>query len=300
MIYAPFRAFALYSAKFFSAFSIADHRGFCKRFFNIFLSVFPSLPLIAPDGAAYLVDKVFGNGAGGITQVVEDSRGRKLYDPGKVLVLQIVHGVQTAAGEDGVLDAGGQEISETHFQIEIIQILQQTALRVVGEVLQMLPVDFIGGAFSLLHEHPANVPFLRGAVLTLQRPGNGGVVILPKLPQVGCPRPSERAGVCHVKDEFQMWLTTVLVDQSNARGPRFYPAPHGIVPQLHGGASSSVRALGVDQDLVIETIFVDTGGNGQVPFPFVNISRDVMGGPVRQFGYSTKARLGVAFTNKMW
>ena len=144
--------------------------------------------------------------------MVEDSRGRKLYDPGEILVLQVVHRVQTAAGEDGVLDAGGQEVPETHFQIEIVQTLQQTALCIVGEVLQMLPVDFIGGAFSLHHERPADILFLRGAVLTLQRPGNSGVVILPKLPQVGRPRPSERAGVRHIKDEFQMWLTTVLAD----------------------------------------------------------------------------------------
>ena len=127
--------------------------------------------------------------------MVEDGRGRKLYDPGKVLVLQIVHGVQAAAGEDGVLDAGGQEIPESHFQIEIVQTLQQTALRIIGEVLQMLPVNLIGGAFCLHHERPADVRFLRGAILTLQSAGNSGVVILPKLPQVGRPRPSERAGV---------------------------------------------------------------------------------------------------------
>ena len=42
--------------------------------------------------------------------MVKDGGGGKLDNARKVLVLQILAGVQAAAGQEGVLDAGGQEI----------------------------------------------------------------------------------------------------------------------------------------------------------------------------------------------
>ena len=99
--------------------------------------------------------------------MMEDGGGGKLRNASKVLVLQIVAGVQAAAGQDGILDAGGQEVFIAHFQVEIVQFLQQTALRVIAQVLQVIPVDLVYGASGLLHELPSKVCFLAGAVLPL-------------------------------------------------------------------------------------------------------------------------------------
>ena len=99
--------------------------------------------------------------------MVEDGRGGKLDDTGKVLIFQIVSRVKATAGKDGVLDAGGQEVSESHFPIEVVQFLQHTVLRIIGKVLQMVAVNLIRGAFGLLHERPANICFLRRAIPAL-------------------------------------------------------------------------------------------------------------------------------------
>ena len=42
--------------------------------------------------------------------MVENGGGGKLGNTRKVLVLQVIAGVQDAAGQDGVLDAGGEDI----------------------------------------------------------------------------------------------------------------------------------------------------------------------------------------------
>ena len=42
------------------------------------------------------------------------------------------------------------------------------------------------------------------------------------------------------------------------------------------------------QSLNSNVLFVDTGGSGQVAFPFVHIPRDGMSGLVRQFRYVLK------------
>ena len=219
--------------------------------------IFQSLPLIAPDGAAYLVEKIRRNDAGGVAQVVKDGGGGKLGDTGKVLILQIVGRVQAAAGEDSVLDAGGQEVLESHFQIEVVQFLQQTVFRIIGEVTQMVPVDLAYGAFGLLHERPANIRFLGGTILPLQCLRDNGVVVLPHLPQVRLPRSTHRAGIRHVKDILQPGpAAAVFADQGDTLGSGLYPAPHGIIPQLHAGAGDSIRALGVDQELIVERVFI--------------------------------------------
>ena len=83
--------------------------------------------------------------------MVEDSGGRKLGDAGKVLVLQVVSGVQAAAGQKGVLDAGGQKVLETYFQIQVVQFFQKTVRYIVGQIMQTVPVNLVDGAAGLLH-----------------------------------------------------------------------------------------------------------------------------------------------------
>ena len=66
--------------------------------------------------------------------MVEDGGRGKFADAVKIFIVQIVGGVKAAAGEERVLDAGRQEVAETHFQIEAVQFLQKTALGIVGKV----------------------------------------------------------------------------------------------------------------------------------------------------------------------
>jgi hypothetical protein len=56
--------------------------------------------------------------------VVEDSGRRKLGDSRQIAVLHELAGVQAAAGENGILDAGGEHVPKSNFQIEFVQFLQ--------------------------------------------------------------------------------------------------------------------------------------------------------------------------------
>ncbi len=218
--------------------------------------------------------------------MVKDGRGGKLHDAGKVLVLQVVGGVQAAAGQKGVLDTGSQEVPKAHFQIEVVQFFQQTVLHIISQIVQMLPVNLLHRTAGLLHELIAKVRFFRGTVLLLQRLRNSGVVFRPHFPQVGGPRPLDRAGICHIKDVFQLRpAASIFPNEGDTFGAGLHPASHGIIPQLHAGAGGSVRALGVDQELFVKGIFIEPGGGGQIPFPAVYVPRDSMGGLVCQLRY---------------
>lgn len=246
----------LYSAKFSCILSIPGFPRNCKGVFHIFLIFFRLLPVPGLDRPANLIEQFPGHRAGGAAQVVEDGGCGKLGDPRQIAVLHELGGVQTAAGEDGVLDAGGEHITEAHLQIEVVQLLQQTVLHVIGQIGEAVPVDLVHRPRRQLHKLFANVPVLGGAVPPLQRLQYGGVVVLAHLPQVGRFSPLHRAGIRHVKDVFQGGpAPPVLADEGDALGTGLHPAPHGIVPQLHAGAGGGVGPLGVDQELFVKGIF---------------------------------------------
>ncbi len=200
--------------------------------------------------------------------MVEGGGGGKLRDPQKVLVLQIAAGVQAAAGQECILDTGSQDIPKADLQVEVVQLLQQAVRRIIAQVLQMVPIGLAHSPFGLLHECPAEVSRLRGAVQPVQGLGDGGAVFLPQFPQVGRPRSLHRAGILHIKDIFQARPAAVLADQGNALGERLYPPPHGPVPQLHTGTGGGVRALGVNEELVIEGVFLKMLSRGNVRLSF--------------------------------
>ncbi len=129
------------------------------------------------------------------------------------------------------MDAGGHKAAKTLPQIEIVQPLQKAALCIIGEVGQMVAVDFLHGAAGHLHDLVPHVPFIDGAIPLFQSGEDSGVVFLAHPPQVRLPRPSHRAGVRNVKDIFQAGLSpSVFSDDRDALGTRLQPAAHGAVP----------------------------------------------------------------------
>jgi hypothetical protein len=218
--------------------------------------------------------------------VVEDCRGGKFRNARKIFVVQIVQRVQAAAGQEGVLNAGGQKAAEAHLQIQIIQFLQQTVLGVIGKVAQTVTVDLIHSMAGQLHELISYISLGSGAVPLFQGGEDGGVVFLPHLPQVWLPCPVHRAGVPIVIDILQTGLAApVFSDDCDTFGTGLDPPAHGAVPQFHAGAGGGVRALSIDQELFIKRVLVDSGARVQIPFPAVYAVCDGMGGLVCQIRY---------------
>ena len=127
--------------------------------------------------------------------MVENGRGRELGDPRQITVLHELGGVQAAAGENGVLDAGGEHVPEADLQIEIVQLLQQTVLYIIGQIGQAVPVDLVYRPRRQLHDLFPDIPIPGGTIPPFQRVQHGGMVVLPHFPQVGRFGPLHRAGV---------------------------------------------------------------------------------------------------------
>ena len=97
------------------------------------------------------------------------------------------------------MDAGGQGPAIAHFQIKIIQFLQQTVSHIIGKVGQVVAVYFIHRTAGLFHQLIADIRFIGGAVPPCQRFRNNGVMFFPHLPQIGRFGVSQFAGICNIK-----------------------------------------------------------------------------------------------------
>ena len=188
--------------------------------------------------------------------MVQDGGGGKLPNPVQFLVVDIVICVIAAAGEKGVLNACGQEIAVTHFQIEIVQPFEKAAGGIIRQIAQMVPVNLPDGGSGGVHEPLYRVAALRCAVTTFQRGEDRAVVFFPERPQVGNLCAPDGPGVRHVKNIFQMGPAAVLPNQGDPLGAGTDPPVHGPVPKLHTGAGGGVGTLGVNQELVVKGILV--------------------------------------------
>ena len=112
--------------------------------------------------------------------MVQDGRGGKLPNPIQFLVVDIIICVVAAAGEKGVLNACGQEIAVTYFQIEIVQPFEKAAGGIIRQIAQVVPVNLPDGGSGGIHEPLYRVAALRCAVTPFQRGEYRAVMFLPE------------------------------------------------------------------------------------------------------------------------
>lgn len=163
--------------------------------------------------------------------MVEDSGGGKGGDARQIIVLHKLGGVQTTAGEDSVLNAGGEHILICHLQIYALLFAQAAIAHIIGQLVQVAQVGPFHGAAGQFHDLVAYVPIFNGTIPLFQRFQDSGVVVLFHLPQIRRFGTLHWTGICHVKDIFQAGpAPAVLADEGDALGARFHPAPHPLIP----------------------------------------------------------------------
>ena len=88
-----------------------------------------------------------------------------------------------------------------------------------------------------------------------------------------------RMGIRHVEVELQRVLP-VITKYGNALGPAIDPAAKLTIPALHLKDRRGVRALGVDQNLIIKGAFVVIAGGAEKARPALIAAGDALHGLV--------------------
>ena len=96
-----------------------------------------------------------------------------------------------------------------------------------------------------------------------------------------------RMGVRHIEIEFQAVLA-VITKYGNALGPAIDPAAKLTIPALHLKDRRGVRALGVDQNLIIEGAFVVIAGRAEKARPALIAAGNALHSLIVQLGDELK------------
>lgn len=254
---------------------------FCVVIISAFFTVCKKLiPLRLHDCAADLPQSHLCDVAGGDAQGVDGGRRVEFVNMGKFVSGEIIVRPQAQPGHQHIGHADLQRVPVERLQIEVIQFLQQAVLPALPQVLQVVR-EVVRYGVVAGGAHRVRQIFFFGQV------AEGGLQRLDDLRLKGrVHRPdgqwtgkTGRMGVGNIKIELQAVLP-VIAKYGDALGPTIDPAAKLTIPALHLKDRRGVRALGVDQKLLIEWAFVVIAGRAEKASPALIAAGDTLHGLV--------------------
>ena len=256
---------------------------FCAVIISGFLTVCKKLlPLGPHDRAADLSQAHLRNVAGGDAEGVDGWRRVELIDMAELIGRKIIVCPQTQTGQQHIRHADLQRLPIEHLQIEVVQFLQQAVLPAVVQVLQVV-CDVVhhgvaaGGAYRI----DEIFFFSQAAKGGFQRFNDFRHKRRVHRPDGQWAGKAGRIGIRNVKIEPQT-VSPIIPEYRNAFCPSVHPAAKLPVPTLHFKDSGSVRALGVDQDLLVKGAFVVIAGGTEKACPALVAAGDAPHGLIVQ------------------
>ena len=225
------------------------------------------IPLCLHDCAADLPQPHLRDVAGGDAQGVDGGGRVEFVNMGKFVSGEIIVRPQAQPGHQHIGHADLQRVPVERLQIEVIQFFQQTTLPALPQILQVIR-EVVRHGIVAGGAHRVRQIFFFGQV------AKGGLQRFDDLRLKGrVHRPdgqwtgkTGRMGVRNIKIELQAVLT-VIAKYGDALGSTVDPAAKLTVPALHLKDRRGVRALGVDQNLIIKGTFVVIAGRTEKACP---------------------------------
>ena len=241
-----------------------------------------SLTLVISDGHFDLPQNLFAGLADRRTQGGDGGRGIEVKDVGEVLRGKVALRLQAAAGQQGVGGADDGGVSEGRPDVEIIIIFQVRTVNDAKDVkLVVLPVFVhqLGGDPLQLFFHAAGGIHVEAA---FQGGGHGVVMLVPVFPKIGAAGFLPAARVGHVEYIPKPGTVAAGVDQGDPPAPAPHIAVHGVVPKLVVRAGRGLRPLGVDHQLLVIGVLIQSCGGGEKTRPRLQAAGDLLCGLVGQ------------------
>lgn len=232
---------------------------------------------------------------GRCAKVGKDSRSIEVRHPSQIFLIQIVRRVYTTAGQQFVLGAGANQIAECDLDVEIVQFLQKTVRFFINEVLCHICTDLQRQLFAGIHQQSAEVCAITVKFLS-QHFTDRCFMLRAQLPDPRRFAVLDRVGICNIMDIGQIRLAAVaFADESDRCCSGIDPAAHFIIPEPDVSAGSGVRALGVDEELIVKIIrLVEPGCCCEELHPRLRRVCDLFTGMCKQAGDRLYFRHSVA------
>ena len=229
---------------------------------------FDGLTLGISDGNADLPQHLLIDLADRRSQRPNRGRGIEIENRHEVLMLEILFRIQPTARHQGIGDTDGGGGLKLDFDVVIIVLRQERTVNDIAEVsLMIVPIltrQLSGYISELLGE------IVTGKAITaLQHGRHRTDMLFFQLPQPGCTGMFTGAGIGNIKNIAQAGSVPGIVHQSDSLGAAPYISAHLFIPQVVLCTGGSVRALGIDHQLLMERVLVKAGSSGEKPRPLL-------------------------------
>ena len=219
------------------------------------------------DRAADLAQTHLCNIAGGNAQGIDGGRRIEIIHMGKFVRVEMVIRPQAQAGQQHIGHADLQRVPVEHLKVEVIQFLQQAVLPAVLQILKVVREVVRHGIVAGGTHRIGQCSFLgevaKGVFQRFYDCRFKGCVHSPDRQRTG---KAGFMGIRHIKIEFQDILP-VIPKHSDTFRPPVHPAPKLPVPAVHFKHRRSIRALGIDQNLLVKGAFVVVAGGTEEACP---------------------------------
>lgn len=254
---------------------------FCVVIISAFFTVCKKLlPLGLHDCAADLPQAHLRDVAGGDAQGVDGGRRVEFVDMGKFVSGDMIVRPQAQPCHQHIGHADLQRVPVERLQVEVIQFLQQAVLAAVAQVLQVVREVVRHGVVAGRAHGVRQISFFgqvaEGGLQRFDDLRLKGRVHRPDGQRTG---KTGRMGVGNIKIELQAVLP-VIAKYGDALGPAIHPAAKLTIPALHLKDRRGVRALSVDQKLLIKGTFVVIAGRAEKACPALIAAGDALHGLV--------------------
>jgi len=245
---------------------ITDFSAICKKLISLGLH----------DRSADLPQAHLRDVAGGDAEGVDGGRCVELVDMGELIRGKIIVRVQAQPGHQHIRHADLQRIPVEHFQIEVVQLLQQTVLAAAPEVLQIVRDivrrRIVAGGAHRFRKAPFFGQVPEGSFQRLNDSRFKGRLHGPNRKRTG---KAGGMGVRNIKIELQAILP-IISEHGDAFRTAVDPAAKLIVPPFHFEDCGGVRALGVDQNLLVKGALVVIAGRAEEARPALIAAGDAL------------------------
>ena len=240
--------------------------GLCKKL----------IPLGLYDCAADLPQPHFRDVAGGDAQGVDGGGRVEFVHMGELIGRKILVCPQAEAGHQHICHTDLQRVPVENLKVQIVQLLQQAVFPALPQVLQVVR-EVVRHGVMAGGAHGVRQIFFFGQV------AEGGLQRFDDLRlKDRVHRPDrQRTGkpgfvrIRHIEVELQQMLS-IVTEHGNAFRTAIDPAAKLTVPSLHLKDCGGVRALGIDQDLLIKRAFVVIAGRTEKACPALIATGDAL------------------------
>ncbi|MDD6965999.1 MAG: hypothetical protein SPE19_00635 [Candidatus Faecousia sp.] len=182
---------------------------------------------------------------------------------------------QTTPGKQGVGGAYGGCVDECHAFVEVMIPLQMRSVNDVENVLlvgKKILCDFDGGnLFQLINE----ITGVLNVVLFLHSGRNHLLMLQTVFPEIGTAGAFGCAGIRYIEHIFQLRSVPGVIDKGDALCAPADITPHSLVPQFVICAGGGFGTLGVDHQLLMVGVFIQSGCGGQEVCPALVAAGDL-------------------------